>query len=78
MFLDTMEPRTENKNLSLEKNIFDNVGIYMLNNCIMCPLNDIDKNNLYNSDLKGVNFCVTQFATRFTHVSRQYQTKNRK
>ena len=25
-----------------------------------------------------VNFCVTQFATRFTYVSRQYQTKNRK
>jgi len=26
MFLDTMEPRTENKNSSLEKNCFDNVG----------------------------------------------------
>ena len=30
------------------------------------------------SDLKGVNFCVTQFATRFTRVYKQYQTKNRK
>ena len=36
------------------------------------------KNCFDNLDLKGVNFCVTQFATRFTHVSRQYQTKNRK
>ena len=27
-------------------------------------------------DLKGVNFCVVQFATLFTHVSGQYQTKN--
>ena len=27
-------------------------------------------------DLKGVNFIVTQFATRFTHVFRQYQTKS--
>ena len=29
-------------------------------------------------DFKGVNFCVTQFATQFTHVFRQYQTRNGK
>ena len=33
---------------------------------------------LQNSDIKGVNFCVMQFASRFIHVSKQYQTKNRK
>ena len=50
----------------------------MWNNFLNCPGKDIEKNNLYNQDLKGVNFCVTQFATQFTHASRQYQTKNRK
>ena len=29
---------------------------------------------MQNLDLKGVNFCVTQF----TYVSRQYRTNNRK
>ena len=37
MFLDTMEPRTENKNLSLETNCFDNLDSDMLNNCLNCP-----------------------------------------
>ena len=37
MFLDTMEPRTENKNSSLEKNCFDNVSSDMWNNCLNCP-----------------------------------------
>ena len=37
MFLDTMEPRTENKNSSLEINCFDNVGSDMWNNCLNCP-----------------------------------------
>ena len=37
MFLDTMEPITENKHSSLEKNCFDNVGSDMWNNCQNCP-----------------------------------------
>ena len=37
-----------------------------------------EKNCCDNMSLDRVNFCVTQFATRFTHVSRQYRTKNRK
>ena len=37
MFLDAMESRTENKNLSLEKNGFDKVGSDMWNNCLNCP-----------------------------------------
>ena len=47
MFLDSMEPRTENKNSSLEKkNCFDNVGSDMWNNCLNCPQNYIEKNHL--------------------------------
>ena len=37
MFLDIMEPRTENKNSSLEKNCFDNVGPDMWNKYLNCP-----------------------------------------
>ena len=37
MFLDTMEPRTENKNSSLEKNCYDNVSSGLWNNCLNCP-----------------------------------------
>ena len=37
MFVDTMEPRKENKNSSLEKNCFDNMGSDMWNNCLKCP-----------------------------------------
>ena len=44
--------------------------------CLYCPYNDIEKNNLYNWELKSVNFCVTQFETKFTLVSRQFKTKN--
>ena len=46
MFLDTMEPRTENNNSSLEKNCFDNVGSDMWNYCLNRPYNDIEKNDL--------------------------------
>ena len=33
---------------------------------------------IWNLDLKGVNFGITQFATQFTPVSRQYRASNRK
>ena len=36
MFLYTMEPRTENKNSSLEKKTFDNVGSCVWNDCLNC------------------------------------------
>ena len=52
MFLGIMEPRTENKNSSLVKTVM----IIWAQICMKLP-----KNNLQNSDLKGVKFCVTQF-----------------
>ena len=76
MFLDTIEPRTKNKNSSLEKKSFDNVDSDMLNNCLI--VHKITLKKIVKFGPQGVNFCITQFATRFTHVFRQYQTKNRK
>ena len=67
------EALSRKQKLKFRKNCFYNLGSDM---CLYCPYNDIEKNNLYNWELKSVNFCVTQFETKFTLVSRQFKTKN--
>jgi hypothetical protein len=66
-----VEPRKGNKKLSLKTVLImwaEICGIIASNVYKMTS----KKNNLLNLDIKGVNFCVTQFATQFTHVFRQY------
>ena len=69
MFLDTMEPSTENKNSSLEKTVLI-IWTQICGKIAEIVHKMTLKKIIVKFRPQGGKLCVTQFATHFTHVSR--------